>query len=800
MTNHFFVRFLCWCIAKIGWVTILSLSLLIFIFGIVVYGLTETIRGVDSEMLFLLAFMGLLFGWWLGRFRLTWYWIVLAAIILGVGIIFFRVGHLGDPATRLFRSLANIKILEQEIWVDWDPALLALKDFSLSFGTLITRTSHWIWKIARGERSYDPIAIAIFWGLIIWGLATWGAIVVRRYRRPLLATFPAGALLAGMLNFAHHENMPIIPLMGAILLLMALVRYTDREKSWIIRGIDYSEDLRLEYFFASGALTIILIGTAAIAPSLSIKNITNFTQRLLQRTPGETRPITESLGLLNREEPASDDFSELYTTGLPRRHLLGSGPELSEKIVMSVETGDSVLEESPIDGISIPGRYYWRSLTYDRYLGTGWGTGKTEAIKYSANQTTFTSENINVIYQNPLRKFVRQVVKSSTELGGILYHTGMLITIDNDYQVAWRRAPINQITSDQTTNTDPFGALTSTNAYQVVSALPNVGVDQLRSAGEDYPGWVTERYLYLPGSVPDRVISLALDLTATEPTPYDRAKAIERYLRDIPYDLDIPAPPLNRDVVDYFIFDLDKGYCDYYATAMVVLARAAGLPSRLVIGYASGLYDADHNRYIVTEADAHSWPEIYFPEIGWIEFEPTAGQPALEYPQDIPLREIEEITFSLPISPGVPKSNPLTKIMIWIGLIFLSIPMIILTWFFIDIWRLDHLEPTISIKILYRRFYRLGRRILITERKGDTPNEFAASLGNTILSTANGKRWENSLKPAMQEVDQITEIYSRSIYSEHNPLEEERSRAIKAWSSLRWRLLLSWFSRKASKC
>jgi hypothetical protein len=138
--------------------------------------------------------------------------------------------------------------------------------------------------------------------------------------------------------------------------------------------------------------------------------------------------------------------------------------------------------------------------------------------------------------------------------------------------------------------------------------------------------------------------------------------------------------------------------------------------------------------------------------------------------------------------------------MIWIGLIFLSIPMIILIWFFIDIWRLDHLEPTISIKILNRRFYRLSRRILITVRKGDTPNEFAASLGNTILSTANGKRWEDSLKPAMQEVDQITEIYSRSIYSEHNPLEEERSRAIKAWSSLRWRLLLSWFSRKASKC
>ncbi len=797
MTNHFFVRVLRWCIAKIGWLTILSLSLLIFIFGIVVYGLTETIRGFDSGMLFTFALMGLLFGWWLGRFHITWYWVILVTAIMGVGIVLFRVGHLGDPTFEIFRSLANIQILDQERLVDWDPLVLALKDFSLSFGTLITRTSNWTWKVARGERAYDPIAIVIVWGVIIWGLATWGAIVVRRWRRPLLATFPAGALLAGMLNYAHRENMLIIPLMGAILLLIALIRYTDREKSWIIRGIDYSEDLSLEYFFASGALTIILIGTAAIVPSLSIKDITNFTQRLFRGTPGETNPIAESLGLIDRGASGNDDFYNFYTTNLPRSHLLGSGPELSEKLVMSVEIDDPALVEPITDDGLLPGRYYWRSLTYDRYLGSGWSSGKTETIKYSANQTTFTPENINVVYQNPIRKFVRQDVKNSTELGGILYHTGMLITANNDYQVAWRRAPFDQITSDQTTHTDLFGALTNTNAYQVVSALPNVGVAQLRAAGEDYPDWVTERYLKLPGTVPDRVISLVLDLTATEPTPYDRAKAIERYLRGIPYNLDIPVPPLNRDVVDYFIFDLGEGYCDYYATAMVVLARAAGLPSRLVIGYASGMYDADHNRYIVTEADAHSWPEIYFPKIGWIEFEPTAGQPALEYPQNIQLRETQEFTFSLPTSPEVPRPNHLTKILISIGLTFISVMMIIILWVFIDSWRLDHLEPTISIKLLYRRFYQIGRRTLITVRVGDTPKEFAASVGDIILSTAKGKRWEDSLTPSVVDVAQLTEIYSRSIYSRHTPLEEDRNRAIKTWNRLRWRLLLSWLFRKS---
>ena len=87
-------------------------------------------------------------------------------------------------------------------------------------------------------------------------------------------------------------------------------------------------------------------------------------------------------------------------------------------------------------------------------------------------------------------------------------------------------------------------------------------------------------------------------------------------------------------MVDYFLFDLKEGYCDYYATSMAILARAAGLPSRLVVGYASGDYDPANNRYVVTEADAHSWVEIYFTGRGWVEFEPTASLPLIPLPED----------------------------------------------------------------------------------------------------------------------------------------------------------------------
>ena len=151
------------------------------------------------------------------------------------------------------------------------------------------------------------------------------------------------------------------------------------------------------------------------------------------------------------------------------------------------------------------------------------------------------------------------------------------------------------------------------------------------------------KFLTLPDSVPERVLTLARELTANALTPYDRAQAIETYLRtSYPYTLDVPAPPPGRDVADFFLFELEKGYCDYYATAMVVLARAAGLPARFVSGYASGTYDSSNAQYIVTEANAHSWVEIFFTDIGWVEFEPTAGLPAIDR-QNEPLLQTDRL-------------------------------------------------------------------------------------------------------------------------------------------------------------
>ena len=178
----------------------------------------------------------------------------------------------------------------------------------------------------------------------------------------------------------------------------------------------------------------------------------------------------------------------------------------------------------------------------------------------------------------------------------------------------------------------------SSEPYQMTVLLSQAKADALRSAGTAYPGWVADRYLQLPSNMPGRVKELADQIAKGAATAYDKAKAIETYLRNsYEYSLSIDPPSYNRDAVDYFLFTAKKGYCDYFASAMAVMLREEGVPARIITGYAPGEKEQDGS-YLVRERDAHSWPAAYFPGYGWIDFEPTPSRPLLanqvESPQD----------------------------------------------------------------------------------------------------------------------------------------------------------------------
>ena len=167
--------------------------------------------------------------------------------------------------------------------------------------------------------------------------------------------------------------------------------------------------------------------------------------------------------------------------------------------------------------------------------------------------------------------------------------------------------------------------LSAGTTYSVTALVSFADISSLRAAGDEYPRWVRERYLYLPDSVTPRTRELASGLVseAGARTAYDQAVVMQDYLRTLRYNENIPTPPAGRDLVDWFLFEQREGYCDYFASAMVVMLRSQGIPARWVRGYAGGEFDTERGIYVVRESVAHSWPEVYFPGFGWERFEPT---------------------------------------------------------------------------------------------------------------------------------------------------------------------------------
>ncbi len=165
--------------------------------------------------------------------------------------------------------------------------------------------------------------------------------------------------------------------------------------------------------------------------------------------------------------------------------------------------------------------------------------------------------------------------------------------------------------------------------YTGTSMVSNATDEQLRVASTGYENWVKARYLKLPVTVSRPLRDLALQIVqdAGATNPLDEARALEKYLREnYQYSTDLPNPPIGRDRLDWFLFDIKKGYCEYYGGSMVIMLRTLGVPTRLAGGYAPGTYDSASQSYVVKESSAHAWPEVYFPGYGWIQFEPTPSQ------------------------------------------------------------------------------------------------------------------------------------------------------------------------------
>lgn len=772
--DRLLVSSLRWLLDRLGIRMLLSLLLITTVLFSLCLGLSSALVEVELPLLLLSAGTGLLVAWLLaGTIRPSWAGLLLAALI-GLPILLLRVGGLETGIIRVLRLWGENFLVHPGWNANWAVQDPELSGFWVSVGNLITRFWNWGVGLAGGEAGYDPVSSAIFWAYTAWTAAAWAAWFTAGPRRPLTATAPAILLLGGLLS--HTRSGPGLLLLALLssFTLHAILRHEQRIRRWLSARIDYSEEIRFDLAFGSSLLILAAIGLAVVVPSISIRSVIPLRA---STGSGAAENAAKSLGLRPRPPPEGP-FSRPGNPGLPRLHLLGSGPELSEERVMTVRL-ENLVEESPAD---IP-RLYWRALIYDRYTGHGWTTGPTQTIEYGSGDRALAGTL-------PFHSLIVQHIDPHKNLGGLLYSSGVLVSAAEPYQIAWRRTPASTCSSLAPDQFDPFGAAIEAGAYTAWTYVPSAAAAELRSAGSVYPEWVIQRYLDLPDAVPARVRDLARRLTAAQPTAYDRAVAIQDYLRTFPYSLDIPPPPAQREVSDYFLFELKTGFCDYYATAMVVLARAAGLPARLVTGYASGAYDPGKTSFTVTEADAHSWPEIFFPGYGWIEFEPTVARPASGPGAEGVQTDLE----AGQVSAGSDEFRiPGPELPFWPAAA-VSATLIALAWYAaqqLDWMLLRRQAPETAIRTIFRRMVRSGASMLPALPAGSTPSEFWQRLEGRLERQALEVRWGRWLQPAGEEASRLVEIYLRSAFSQHPAGGSEKKQAIQLWNRLRWRLLLS---------
>ena len=244
----------------------------------------------------------------------------------------------------------------------------------------------------------------------------------------------------------------------------------------------------------------------------------------------------------------------------------------------------------------------WRTAAFDRYTGDGWvRTGD----RSTAGLTAPPGETRTRTYEYSLESPFGAVPTAWQPTGVMNLSSPALRTSAGGLQVD--------------------GQLPAGEQYTVTAAVPNASQTALETAGRAYPAGIAEAYTQLPDSTPDRVAARTNRITQQATNPYETAVVIEEWLEtNREYSLAVSRP--EGDIADAFLFEMEAGYCTYHATTMVAMLRSQEIPARLAVGYTPG-EPVGNDQWVVRGVNSHAWVEVYFPEVGWVEFDPTPAAP-----------------------------------------------------------------------------------------------------------------------------------------------------------------------------
>ena len=528
--------------------------------------------------------------------RVNWsaWWLFPAGLAFGAIVSVAMVMHtmeLADPFTT-----GGIDARWSELWArlkDWGAALI--------FGGV----------------SSDPLPFVVLMVFVTWIVPYLSGWAVFRWRNPWLALVPAGVgILTNISYLPGQPSIAFILFLFAAILLFTRLQLLRTVSRWEGQRAALPQLLSLEVLHAGAWVAVLLILTSWLVPTGGeLDRVSAGWERL-------TQPVTDR----------ADRFGQVFLGIDSKRgnliHHFDSALPLQGRIK---------LEDEPMYVVSLPSNdslrddefLHLRATAFDEYTRAGWQLSEAERDALPGTTIEAASFGTPDTRTQLRRPVVTQIEVIQPLSDRRLLTAGDPLATDIEAEAVTGPAAVDLAALQ------PAERVRAGDSYVTVGTVSAADPEILLEAGTDYPAWVTERYLQLPDSLPDRVRELAVEIVGDTELAYVAALRIERYLRtNYEFNLKVDDQPPRRDPVDYFLFESGEGYFDHHASAMAVMMRALGYPARVAVGFFVGehIYDDETETYTLTEEDSWTWPEVYFPGLGWVEFNPTPFRATVSRP------------------------------------------------------------------------------------------------------------------------------------------------------------------------
>ncbi len=569
--------------SPLPWEDWLTFAIVAIVFMSVVHSVDSAHWVDEMPSLYPLGFAALIAGYALSKVRLPAMLLHLIALLTGGALIYGQLLLIVPGATPIARTDA-----------------------------ILDRMYAWWSALTQNGISTDPLPFIVVTLVLLWLGSYISAWAIFRWRNPWLGLVPGGTALMWNISFipGQFSYAFVVYIFGAVMLLMR-VHLSHKEEEWRRGDVAYPEFLSLSVLNATFWMTVVLLIAVWIVPLAERSNSAN------ERWSNFTAPLTE------RAAPLGRVFVSVNAKKPIDVHNLEGALALQGKISLSDQQAVDLNVE-----ITPEMARFLRAQSFDQYTSAGWNLNVEGQARLTPGERIEPAD--------PVAEGARKDVTINVTVKGNddqqLFSLGQPVEASRG-----SRASLGDDPAD-VASLEPARRLRDGDTYSSTGSVVTASIQQLQAAGDDYPAWVTDRYLGLPSSLPDRVGDKAAEVTRNADTPFDQAAAIERYLRTFPNDFKVPSTPSGRDTVDYFLFDLQRGYFDYHASAMAVMLRTQGVPARVASGYVVDPLQrqGDSNGYALTEKQAFAWPEVYFPGVGWVEFSPTPSQPLILRPGTAP--------------------------------------------------------------------------------------------------------------------------------------------------------------------